>query len=1055
MQLALHVFPSCPQAAATGRAVMATPLLLLVLTTTANADPLFQAPFMSFDTGPFAQSVAAADLNGDGHPDLVTSNRERLVAPGLYDPCFSTVSVLLGKGDGTFQPKIDYETGVRSVSVAIGDLNSDGYLDLVVANQGPQSDEDCGEPSVSVLLGNANDTFQAQMQFPVRATPTGLSVVGLVAVSDLNGDGRLDLAMAGSGGCGIWLGNGDGTFGAQIDLSSANAGGLAIADFNADGRMDLAVSNHWAHSASVLLGNGDGTFQAKTDYAVGAFSRWVVSGDLDADGRPDLVVGCDYPDTLTVLLGNGDGSFRTKTNLGIPAPAVLAIADVNMNGRLDLVGMGGIATSNAFVMRILPGQGDGTFGVETDFFTGGQFPAGLAISDFNADGKPDLGVVNSTFGVSVHLGNGDLTFGAKPDTVGTGERPFAIATANLNADQHQDLAVANAGSNAVSILLGNGDGSFQAKMDYGVGDSPHSLAIGDLNADSRPDLVVANWNNQKLSVLLGNGDGTFRAGKDVGPVYSPASVAMGDLNADGRLDLAVAAEHLRGGVSVLLGNGDGTFGLKTDYYTADNTGMSVAIADLNDDGRLDLVVVAGDFRATVSVLFGNGDGTFTIMGDLDADPYARSVAIADFNVDGRPDIVVGSASGVASVWLGSSNSWFGPRNDYSAGSSSVVIMDLDADGRLDLATADGIVSVLLGKGDGTFRASEKFGSGPFHGFVSAADLNADGRPDLAVTNAWSSTISIFLNHSAPPFPFFLAFDLSPGTLNLSSRGHWVSGYLEPTSPHSPGDIDVASVRLNKSVPVDPGAPASIGDHDGNGIPDLMVKFDRVALELTLSEGDDVPIQLTGLLAGQAFSGTAHIRVRRGVVSLPALGSRMLVGAASRVQWVIPAGAAIETVTLLQSLDGGSTWSRIAGGVPNSGSYPWTVPDAVTDHAVVAVLAESASGATDGVLGVSDRFSIEAAVGVDPIDPAPLALAIRASVAGGRLRIQIALPDASPARLELADVSGRMLRTIQVGDLGAGIHSLDLDSSEALRSGIYFLRLTQGRSQTRARAAVLN
>lgn len=1055
MQPALQVLPSCSNAAATCRAVLATPLLLLLLATTAKAEPLFQAPFMSFDTGPFAQSVAVADLNGDGHLDLVTSNRERLVAPGLYDPCFSTASVLLGKGDGTFDPKIDYETGVRSVAVAIGDVNSDGYLDLVVANQGPQPDEDCGEPSVSVLLGKANGAFQAQMQFPVHATPTGLSVVGLVAVSDLNGDSRLDLAMAGSGGCGIWLGNGDGTFGAQADLSSANAGGLAIADFNADGRMDLAVSNHRAHSASVLLGNGNGTFQAKTDYAVGTFPRWVVSGDLDADGRTDLVVGCDYPDTLTVLLGKGDGSFRTKTNLGIPAPAVLSMADVNMDGRVDLVGMGGIATSNAFLMRILPGHGDGTFGAGTNFFTGGQFPAGLAIADFDADGKPDLGVVNSTFGVSVHLGHGDLTFGAKPDTVGAGERPFAIAAANLNADQHQDLAVANAGSNSVSVLLGKGDGSFQAKTDYPVGNSPRSVAIEDLNGDGRADLVVANWNQQKLSVLLGNGDGTFRAGKDVGPVYSPASVAIADLNADGRLDLAVAAEHLRGGVSVLLGNGDGSFGPKTDYYTAPNTGMSVAIADLNGDGRLDLVVVAGDSGAMVSVLFGNGDGTFTIVGDLEADPYARSVAIADFNADGRPDVVVGSASGIASVWLGNSSSWFGPRNDYSAGSSSVVIADLDADGRLDLATADGIVSVLLGNGDGTFRTGEKFGSGPFHGFVSAADLNADGRPDLAVTDAWSSTISIFMNHSAPPSPLLLAFDLSPGTLNLPSRGRWVTGYLELTSLQSPGDIDIASVRLNKAVPVDPGAPTAIGDHNRNGIPDLMVKFDRVALELTLSEGDEIPIQITGLLAGQAFSGTTHIRVRRGTVSFPALGSRMLAGSPSRVQWVSPAGAAIETVTLLQSIDGGSTWSRIAGGVPNSGNCAWTVPDNVTDDAVVAVVAESASGATDGVLGVSDRFSIGAAVGADPVDPAPLALAMRASVAGGRLRIQIALPDASPARLELADVSGRMLRMIQVGDLGVGIHSLDLNSGEGLRSGIYFLRLTQGRHQIRARAAVLN
>jgi len=308
----------------------------------------------------------------------------------------------------------------------------------------------------------------------------------------------------------------------------------------------------------------------------------------------------------------------------------------------------------------------------------------------------------------------------------------------------------------------------------------------------------------------------------------------------------------------------------------------------------------------------------------------------------------------------------------------------------------------------------------------------------------------------------MGFDFTPHTLSLASQGLWVTGFLEPASPFAASDIDVASIRLNGTVPVDPAAPTALGDHDANGVPDLMVKFNRVAVELTVSEGDSVAVTVTGTVDGHSFVGTDYIRVRRAVVTAPAAGSHLTAGSVSQVRWQTPSGVTVESVALLHSPDGGSTWSLIARGQPNTGSYDWTVPSVQTDQAKVAVVlvefADETGYIVDGVLGVSEMFSIAAVVGVGDLGPGEFALAIRGPTpnpaAEGRLRVEFALRDGSPARLELVDVAGRVLITRQVGSLGPGTHALDLSEGGALRPGIYFLRLTQGGSEVRARVAVL-
>jgi VCBS repeat protein len=669
------------------------------------------------------------------------------------------------------------------------------------------------------------------------------------------------------------------------------------------------------------------------------------------------------------------------------------------------------ASSNPRMVPVLLGSADGLFGPKTDFGTG-FIPASVAVSDLNGDGRPDLATANAgSRTVSVLLGNRDGTFGANSD-FGVGTEPSSVAIADVNGDGRPDLAASNIGTNTVSVLLGNGDGTFGVKADFGTGSYPHSMAIADVNADGRPDLATANAVSGTISVLLGNGNGTFGAATDFGTGVAPLSVAIADVNADGRPDLA-SANALSSTVSVLLGNGDGTFATKTDFGTGGYS-YSVAIADLNADGRPDLAV-ANLYSQTVSVLLGNGDGTFGTMTDFGTGDTPSSVAIADLDADARPDLAVAN-------------------------------------------NVPGTVSVLLGSGDGTFGAKTDFDTGLNALSVAIADLNADGRPDLAVASPNSSTVSVLLNRGAPPAPIAMAFDLTPNTLNLQARSLWATGFLEPVSPFAPSDIDIASIRLNGTVPVDPAGPTAVGDHNGNGIPDLMVKFNRVAVELTVSEGDNVPIAVTGMVDGHSFLGTDYIRVRRVVMSSPLAGSHLAAGSLVQVRWQTPSGVAVQSVTLLFSIDGGGTWSLIARGQADIGSYDWTVPSVQTDEAKVAVvLVESADASgdlVDGVLGVSDAFSIESVVGVRDRVPTALALSILNPMTSGALRVELALRDESPARLEVVDVAGRVLTAKQVGTLGPGTHVLDLDDGGELRPGIYFLRLTQGGSQVQSRAAVL-
>jgi uncharacterized repeat protein (TIGR01451 family) len=675
-----------------------------------QADP----PLAPLGAGAFPSSVAVADVNGDGIPDLVVANYTSYRdSTHRLHVLQGTVSVLLGNGDGSFRPDPfsspglppgTFAVGKSPTSVAVADLDGDGKLDLVVTNY--------KDNTVSVLLGNGDGSFQTQQLIPNVLYPRS------VAVADVNGDGIPDLVVANDeqgGTVSVLPGNGDGTFGApQTFAVGPYPRAVAVRDFNGDGKPDLVVANTGpstqpGNTVSVLRnttspGASLPSFAAQQTFVVGSYPRAVAVADLAGDGRPDIVTANYYGNTVSVLQGDGHGSFAPQQ----------------------------------------------TFAVGTK-------PDAVAVADVNGDGRPDL-VVANRYGqtVGVLLGNGDGTFG--PQQTFTSPYPSAVAVADLDGDGRPDIAVANYQTRTVSVLLGTGDGSFRSPPTFAVGAQPTSVVVADVNGDGKPDLVTTNYTDNTVSVLLGNGDGTFGPPHAfaVGPLPEQAVVA--DLNGDGKPDI-VTANYAGGGtndVSVLLGNGDGTFGRRQDY-PAGAGAAGVEVTDVNGDGKPDLVV--GHYPVyTQSLLLGNGDGTFGAPTPDGSAP--ASALLADVDGDGTPDLVAshyrkGKPYGTVTVELHNSDGTVKAEHTYNVGKgpNALRVADL-GNGHLDLMVADrgsNSVSVLLGAGDGTFPTLLTYAAGLYPDGMAVADVNGDGKPDLVVANEGNNTVSVLLGHGDGTF----------------------------------------------------------------------------------------------------------------------------------------------------------------------------------------------------------------------------------------------------------------------------------------------------------------
>jgi hypothetical protein len=451
----------------------------------ASTSPLsIFGPFTFYPSGgSTVDSVAVADVNGDDKLDVITTNDNE-----------PTVGVLLGNGDGTLQPVVTYPSGgTNPVSVAVADVNGDGKPDLIVANK---CDTTCSTPagSVSVLLGNGDGTFQAAVPYS-----TGGYVASSVVVSDVNGDGKPDLLVAnqcnaaacvqstdGNGSVAVLFGNGDGTFQLAVAYSSGGSLplGLAVADINGDGKPDLVVTNECPSgslssgcpsgtdgSVAVLLNNGNGTFQtAATNDSGAPLTDAVAVADVNGDGKPDLLVGggiCTYGSCtgpVGVLLGKGNGTFQTAVTYsgGKGAVTSIAVADINGDGNPDLlvaIDCPNIESSicNFSSVGQLLGNGDGTFRPATQHGNGGVLtPSSLKVADLNGDGKPDVVVANQLCCAGVLLNTSQ--------TVATVPSALAFGNTTLPTSFTRGVMLTSAGNRPLTItsvaLTGPNSGDF-------------------------------------------------------------------------------------------------------------------------------------------------------------------------------------------------------------------------------------------------------------------------------------------------------------------------------------------------------------------------------------------------------------------------------------------------------------------------------------------------------------------------------------------------------------------------------------------------------------------
>jgi hypothetical protein len=396
---------------------------IIALSWVANATAAW-AQFETRGRGPLPNeslAVTTGDFNNDGKVDVAVV--------GDY------LSILLGNGDGTFQPPINYQGPFYSIAVA--DFNNDGNADLVVT---PSSN------NIAVFLGRGDGTFQS----PIYSPTTG--PLGSLVVGDFNGDHRADVAGAGNSYISILLGKGDGTFESSIDNNSFFAPGhLAVGDFNNDHLLDLAAVGSFGSSATigVLLGNGDGTLQSSLTYPLSDTPDSVAAADFNGDGKLDVAVGGYLVSEVTVLLGNGDGSFRQ----GVSYPGggyEVIVGDFRGTGKLDMVA----EPSEPGVAEFL-GNGDGTFQQAKIYHSGAGYTA--AVGDLNGDHKLDVVLLGSKpLAITSMLNTGVLEF--SPCS------PLAFGAQRVNTTSKPKIvSLTNTGSKPISFNSMRVTGAFRAR----------------------------------------------------------------------------------------------------------------------------------------------------------------------------------------------------------------------------------------------------------------------------------------------------------------------------------------------------------------------------------------------------------------------------------------------------------------------------------------------------------------------------------------------------------------------------------------------------------------
>ena len=819
----------------------------------------------SMGIGSAPRMVAVGDFNNDTRLDIVVANF------GI-----NNLVILFGNGDGTFSSRIQIETGSsRPIYVVVDDFNNDQYSDIAFLGHGTNL--------VGVLLGLGNGAFRRSIEFS-----TGFdSLPHSIAVGDLNNDGRKDIAIAnyGTDNIGLFLGNGDGNFTNQMTFTTGiNSGpySIAMADLNNDTHLDIAVIYSDQNNIAVFFGYGNESISRSQLYSTGKNSQpiFIAIADFNNDQKADMTVVNNRSNSVMLLLGYGNGSFANPVAYSTGPrsnPYSIGIGDFNNDNQLDIA----IANHENNNIKIFNSQSTeklgkaNLFGTDNSFSSNGislistgpdSNPCSLATGDFNGDNQLDIAVTNcrsNNLGISLGYGDGEFSLQTTYPT-GTNSKPNAIVVNDLNNDGALDIAVCNLDADNIGIFLGNGNGQFsnQKTFSTGVGSGPYSIASGDFDGDGRADIAVVNWNVSTLGIFLGYGNGEFSSQivYSTGSNSHSFSLVIADFNKDNRQDIAVTT-YAANGIVIFLGYGNGSFASRLVLSTGDEFNPNaIAVADFNNDDRLDIVVSDGE-TSKFGVFLGNDNGQFSLptMYSMDTGSGSTSIVTGDFSNDGRLDVALSYyGADKIGIFLGDGNGEFTSQVTYSTGANSnpyaLKVGKFNNDDRLDLAIANrngNNIAILLGQSDGQFQSTtDPSQIGPCVTMVAIGDFNNDGKSDIATVNYDQNTASVVLGYGNGSFSsaFVMSTDdgsnpiaIAAGDLNNDNRtdlavtnfngntvgiflGHG-NGEFEPQVTYDTGD---------ESQPI----VLAIGDADNDGRLDIfVVNYGSNSVGVFLGYGD--------------------------------------------------------------------------------------------------------------------------------------------------------------------------------------------------------------------------
>jgi len=905
------------------------------------------APAGAVLSNPNVDWVATADLNGDGIADLIT----------LQDPSNAgSVTVQLGLGGGLFAAATTYSLGAISpYSLVVADVNGDGHPDVMVLwdNYGSTNGV-----VVLLGDSNGDGGLVVPPSVPeygsrVFATGTGSA---FITTADFNLDGKPDLLIGhydGNNVLGVLLGNGDGSFQPEVTYSvGGSVAGMTVADFNHDGIPDVAVANY-SNAIVLLLGNGNGTFQAATTVQTNTNVSYsdITSGSLRGNGVIDLVAS--YQASVSsggfeVLLGNNDGTFATAVEYATPnLPFFSALVDTNLDGKLDLV-VNEYSGNSPFpgYLSILPGNGDGTLGAERDFVFGHE-PNNFAVADFNNDGLPDFAFTDGNGFTPILLGAYAATATA------TGVVAPGPGTQNVDASFPGDGTHAASVSGTVPLLPVSSTISLAiTAYSTGVGTPVTVTAtVGSTPAGPATGGTVSFYNSSG-NVLLGTanvsaGTASFTTSalpagySSVYGVYSGSATTGTSTSASLRIfvgaeqssmALSVSTNTAVSGTAVVLtatglnepGATPLTPGQISFNYQLTQNGTTVTgsfgTVQLTSLGTAAISVKPGAGTYVVTAVFAGtsstgpslsapqtititGNGTFATTNSLtssgtvgdytlaatvegigltppsgtvsfldtttsnslvatatidptsaynDLIPAVGSpltdntvtwVTAGDFNNDGVPDIASVGSNGYLYTRLGNGDGTFGSVHSgaHRIPYIQVVAGDVNNDGKLDLialSASNNKVDIYLGLGTGLFTtpttAAHELATGSGPSFIATGDFNGDGNLDIAVANETASTLTIYLGSGTGTFTAGTPFSIDAGTVDIvvadfNSDGIpdlAISNATNITTYLGNGNGTFQSAGQTFALP-DGDAPNSIaaGSLRNNGVQDLVVGDD--------------------------------------------------------------------------------------------------------------------------------------------------------------------------------------------------------------------------------------